>query len=393
MSVLVSILGLAVLILVHEAGHFVVARRVGMRPRKFYIGFGPAIAKTVRGGVEYGIGSIPLGGYVKIPGMHRPAPGDLRRSLPPDEAARHEQDLELLDAAIERGDDARAREVLAALAPELGHLRAFQELEGALAEDAYWRQKTSKRIAVIAAGPVTNVLLALVLFTGLYMTGVPEGTRVVASVSANAPAARAGLRPDDKIVAIAGRPVSPDTLADQIRATQGRRFTIVVRRDGRRVTLGPLRADRVDGTYRIGIGIAGRLAPGQTFPHAVGSAFRVTWDVTSQTVSGIAGLVRGRGTDQVSSSLGIVRASSNAFKESLWSFLAVMGLISLALALLNLLPVLPLDGGHIAMSIAERIRGRAFSQAVYMRFAAFGFALFALLLYIGLKNDIANLGG
>ena len=77
MSILVSILGLAFLILIHEAGHFFVARAVGMNPRKFYIGFPPAVAKTKRNGIEYGIGAIPLGGYVKIPGMHRPAAGDL----------------------------------------------------------------------------------------------------------------------------------------------------------------------------------------------------------------------------------------------------------------------------------------------------------------------------
>jgi regulator of sigma E protease len=88
-----------------------------------------------------------------------------------------------------------------------------------------------------------------------------------------------------------------------------------------------------------------------------------------------------------------VQASSNAFKESFHDFLGVMGLISLALALLNLLPVLPLDGGHIVMAIAEKVRGRSFSQAVYMRYAAIGFAIFALLLYFGLRNDIANLGG
>ena len=86
MSVTVAILGLAFLVLIHEAGHFVAARAVGMRPRKFYLGFGPPLVKTVRGGVEYGIGAIPLGGYVKIPGMHRPAPGDLRRTLTPDQA-------------------------------------------------------------------------------------------------------------------------------------------------------------------------------------------------------------------------------------------------------------------------------------------------------------------
>src|SRR4029079_9499881 len=76
-TILVAILGLAVLVLVHEAGHFFVARAVGMRPRRFYVGFPPALVKTTRNGIEYGIGSIPLGGYVKIPGMHRPAPQDL----------------------------------------------------------------------------------------------------------------------------------------------------------------------------------------------------------------------------------------------------------------------------------------------------------------------------
>jgi regulator of sigma E protease len=393
MSIFVSILGLAVLILVHEAGHFSVARWVGMKPRKFYIGFGPPLAKTVRNGVEYGIGSIPLGGYVKIPGMHRPAPGDLRASLRPEDRERLHEHLDRLDEALRRGDEEAARERLRELEPHVGRSRAFQELEGSLAEDAYWRQKTWKRVAVIAAGPVTNVVLAIVLFTGIYVTGVPQPSRVVGAVSASTPAARAGVHEGDKVIAVAGRRVTPDTLAKRIRATEGRPFTMVVLRHGRRVTIGPLRAEWRDGAYRIGIGIAQPLGPGQSPPHAFVSALRVTWDVTSQTVSGIGGLIVGRGTDQVSSSVGIVNASSDAFKASFRDFLGVMGLISLALALLNLLPVLPLDGGHIVMSIAERIRGRAFSQSVYMRYSAIGFALFALLLYIGLRNDITNLGG
>ena len=83
MNVFIAILGLAFLILVHEAGHFFAALAVGMRPRKFYLGFPPAVVKTKRSGIEYGIGAIPLGGYVKIPGMHRPAPGGRRRALRP----------------------------------------------------------------------------------------------------------------------------------------------------------------------------------------------------------------------------------------------------------------------------------------------------------------------
>src|ERR671922_1863506 len=103
MSLGFAILGLAVLVLVHEAGHFFVARAVGMRPRKFYLGFGPPLVRTNRGGVEYGIAAFPLGGYVKIPGMHRPAPGDLQKTLRPDEQETLREPLEALDAAIERG--------------------------------------------------------------------------------------------------------------------------------------------------------------------------------------------------------------------------------------------------------------------------------------------------
>ena len=120
MSFGAAILGLAFLILIHEAGHFFAARAVGMRPRKFYIGFPPAVIKRVRGGVEYGIGAIPLGGYVKIPGMHRAAPGDLRGSLKPEEQAAHAAELDRLDAALEADDEPAARAVLAELEPSLG---------------------------------------------------------------------------------------------------------------------------------------------------------------------------------------------------------------------------------------------------------------------------------
>ena len=83
MSILIAIIGLGFLVLIHEAGHFFTARAVGMKPRRFYIGFPPALVKVKRKGIEYGVGAIPLGGYVKIPGMHRPAPTDLDASFGP----------------------------------------------------------------------------------------------------------------------------------------------------------------------------------------------------------------------------------------------------------------------------------------------------------------------
>ena len=106
MSWLVAVLGLAFLVLIHEAGHFFAARSLGMRPRRFYLGFPPAVAKVNRGGIEYGIGAIPLGGYVKIPGMHRPAPSDLDAHL---SRAVHEApeltgSVERMKRRLERGE-------------------------------------------------------------------------------------------------------------------------------------------------------------------------------------------------------------------------------------------------------------------------------------------------
>jgi len=389
MSSAVAILGLAVLVLVHEAGHFFVARAVGMTPRKFYLGFGPPLVKRVRGGVEYGIAALPLGGYVKLPGMHRPAPGDIRQSLPAAQQQELAPELNELDAALERDDEPAARAVVARLEPRLPESRQLQELDWALAPDAYWRQKAWKKVAVIAAGPFTNLLLAVVLFVGVFMVSQVKLTRTVDAVIRGKPAAAAGLHAGDRIVAVAGHRVTPEEISKSINATRGRPFTIVVVRGGHRATVGPLRARLDQGVYRVGFQIRGVPGPGESFPQACWSAVRLTWLVTSETVKSLAGLFVGNGTRNISSAVGIVRVTSQAARQSVQDYLWVIGLVSLSLALLNLLPVLPLDGGHILMSILERIRGRAFSQVAYMRYSAVGLTLFVFLLYLGLRNDFS----
>jgi len=383
-----AILGLAFLILIHEAGHFFAARAVGMRPRKFYIGFPPALVKRVRGGVEYGIGAIPLGGYVKIPGMHRAAPGDLRGSLKPEEQEAHAAELDRLDAALEDGDEETARAVLAGLEPSLGSNRMYQDTEGALSEDAYWRQKTWKRVVVIAAGPLVNVAAALILFAGVYMSSVP--TRTVFGVVKGYPAAAAGLKAGDQVVSIAGRPVTAENLPKSIAATNGRSFLIRVDRHGKLVTLGPLRARYDQGVYRIGIQIKAKTGLGSSPLTAARKSADLTWTLTSGTFTGLGHLFFGQDTHQISSSVGIVRDTAAAYRESVQDYFFVLGYISLALALLNLLPILPLDGGHIVMSILERVRGRAFSQLAYLRYSAIGVAFFLFLLYFGLRNDLGH---
>jgi len=389
MSLGVAILSLAVLILVHEAGHFFVARAVGMTPRKFYIGFGPALVKRTRGGVEYGIAALPLGGYVKIPGMHRPAPGDLRKSLAPAQQNELAPQLAELDVALERDDEPTAIAIATQLESHLPENKQLQELEWALAPDAYWRQRVWKKVAVIAAGPLTNVAFAVVLLVVFFMLGAFNASRIVERVLPNYPAAAAGLRAGDRILSIANHTVTPNAIATTINATHGRPFSFVVLRNGHRVSIGPLRARLDQGAYRVGFQIKGVPAPGDSFPTACWHAVRVVGLFTSETVKSLAGLFVGSGTRNVSSAVGIVRVTSQAFRQSLQDFLAIIAEINLALALLNLLPVLPLDGGHIVMSVIERVRGKAFSQLAYMRYSAVGLSLFIFLLYLGLRNDFS----
>ena len=207
MSTLIAILGLGFLILIHEAGHFFMARTVGMRPRKFYVGFPPALVKTRRNGIEYGLGSIPLGGYVKIPGMHRPAPSDVDVYF--GRAISERPQLFALTTALrrrlEKGEMADARSELEALRPELAAAtlssgarrsadRGLQELEDALGSEAYWRQRTWRKVAVIVAGPGTNLVLAVVLFAALFMIGGGKVTATVMDCSAVSNTTRSPLK-------------------------------------------------------------------------------------------------------------------------------------------------------------------------------------------------------
>lgn len=393
MALAAAIVGLALLVMIHEAGHFFAARAVGMTPRKFYLGFGPPIVKRTRGGVEYGIGSLPLGGYVKIPGMNRPSAGDFAATLPVETRERLRPELARLDTAVERGDDAAALAVVSELRSELGESRLLQELEWSLAPDAYWRQATWRRLTAIFAGPAVNLVFAFLLFTILFVVATTRDTNVIGQVLAKSPAAAAGFRNGDKVLRVNGAAVKPKDIPGRIRATNGTPFDVLVDRGGRRVSIGPVRAKLDQGAYRIGIAIESRTGAGESVPAAARDSVKLTWDVTAGTVRGLGHLAVGRDTNQVSSSVGIVRVSAQAWRQGLRDFLFVVGLVSLALGLLNLLPVLPLDGGHILIALVEKLRGRTFQQAVYLRFTVVGLMLFAVLMYFGLRNDLFGGGG
>lgn len=403
MSIFVAIVGLGLLILVHELGHFLVALAVGLRPRKFYVGFPPAVAKTTRNGIEYGIGAIPLGGFVKIPGMHRPAPADVdlhfRRAL--DEAPGLVGPLERLRRPLGAGDFDAARAALEELAGAVGRVRlsppaaaaarkGLTELGDALGPEAYWRARTWKRVAAIFAGPGANVLLAVVLFAGLFMAGGGKATSTIDTVVPGTPAERAGLRAGDRIVAIDGTGVEASHISGRIGDSGGRPLAVTVERDGAEVTLPPTAPELTDGRYRLGFRLSGEgLGPAEASWQAV----RLTGIVTKEIGASLGRLVTGEGRKDIASPVGIVQGSSTAAQEGLETYLWVLGLLSLSLALLNLLPLLPLDGGHIVFSLVEGVRGRSVGREIYERVSTVGIALVLILFFIGLSNDIGRLGG
>jgi regulator of sigma E protease len=402
----IAILGLAVLILLHEAGHFYVARAVGMSPRRFYLGFPPALVKVRRKGIEYGIGAIPLGGYVKIPGMHRPAPSDLDVQFGP--VLRQQPQLvgpvARVKRPLEAGDLEGARHALpeleaateeAQLSPSSRRLtvRALTELRDGLAPDAYWRQRTWKRIAVIFAGPGMNLVIAVLLPTIAFMVGAPGKTnRTVKRVEAAHPAARIGLRSGDEIIAVDGVPVrNYAALSRRIKGSGGEPITVTVMRDGMPRTLGPVRPVKENGRYILGF-----EAGWKTTKLGVGGALRRSvhdnWRVAKATVTFLPRLFTNAGRKDVSGPVGITDVSRQAVALNFALFLWLLGMISLSLALLNLLPLLPLDGGHILFSVIEGLRGRAVGREVYERVSALGIALFMILMFIGLSNDLSRIG-
>jgi regulator of sigma E protease len=400
---LIAILGLAFLVLVHEAGHFFTARFVGMRPRKFYIGFPPAVAKVRRNDIEYGIGAIPLGGYVKIPGMHRPAPSDVDahfgRAI--QEAPRLQGPSERLKHLLAEGDFELALGALEALGRAVAELelseparksaeRGLTELADGLGRDAYWRQRAWKKVFVIGAGPGTNLLFAILMFTLLLFFGPGRGTTVVAEVEPGRPAQQASIRPGDQIVAINGQPVGYVEMFEQINGSNGKPIRVTVERDGRRVTEVVRPFKDTDDRYRIGIRPDFESVPLHV---AAWESLRLTGLITREIGAVLVRLVQGSGRDEISSPIGIVRGSSSALERGFETFFWVLGLISLSLALLNLLPLLPLDGGHIAFSIIEGIRGRSVRREVYERVSVVGIALVLVLFFIGLSNDIGGRTG
>jgi regulator of sigma E protease len=239
-----------------------------------------------------------------------------------------------------------------------------------------------------------NILLAILLVAVAYLIGAPgKVSRTVNRVEPNTPAASIGLQPGDKIIAVNGRPAATfDAISKRIKSSDGKPISVTIVRSGDVMTLGPVRPKKSGDRWILG------FEPGWEelqygLGGALGHSFADNWDATKSIVTFLPRLVTGEGRKEVSSPVGIVDYSSRAVKLNFPLYLIILGLISLSLAILNLLPLLPLDGGHILFSLIEGVRGRAVGREVYERVSAIGIALFLVLMFIGLSNDINRLGG
>jgi regulator of sigma E protease len=353
MSWLLAFLGFSVLIILHELGHFLVAKAVGMRVERFSLFFPPLLWRHQgKGETEYAIGSIPLGGYVKISGMNP------HEELPPEHAHR-----------------------------------------------AYFRQPVWKRVAVIVAGPVVNIVLAGVILTGIVLhNGKPVDGAEVVAVQKNQPATGL-LQPGDRILAVDGRTGDGTELSRQIdshtckgRLTAGCQAatpaTLTVRRDGvtRKIKVRP-QYDAELKRMRLGFTRSTPLEPVGLFP-AVGAAGEELWRFTSMTVTTIGKVFfDAEQRKQVSGIVGSYETTRQAVKVDLDTALYVLAVISLSLGVINLFPFLPLDGGHIFWALAEKVRRRPIPFSVMERAGFVGFALVAVLFLIGFTNDIGRLTG
>jgi regulator of sigma E protease len=228
------------------------------------------------------------------------------------------------------------------------------------------------------------------VFAIVLMSAGGKATTTVVDVFDGRPAQEIGLKPGDRILEIDGARVTPSRITERISGSDGRPLTLVVLRNGERVVLGPVRPRVDDGVYRLGFQLG---AEPLGFVESWEEAVTLTVRLTGEIGRSLANIVNEEGREQIASPIGIVDESSSAARRGWESYLAVLAFISLSLGLLNLLPLLPLDGGHIVFAVAEKIRGHAIRREIYERVSAVGIVLVLLLFFVGLTNDVGRLGG
>ena len=338
---------LGALIVVHEFGHFITAKIIGVKVLKFSLGFPPILLKRKWGETEYLLGGTPLGGYVKLLGEDP----ESDEKIPPEELPR-----------------------------------------------AFTSQPLWARMAIILAGPLSNYMLAVVLICGGYLAGWPVLVSEVGTVIDGSPAMEAGVKPGDRVAAIDGEPVWRwDDMRSIIEKNPGRALHITVRRDDRDIelTVTPSLGEQKDvfgePSGRIGITPSGKslqLGLGASLHEGI----RFTGYLTKLVVVTLVKLVRMEISPKaLSGPITIAQASGESLKAGLFSFMFLMSYISINLAIINLLPIPILDGGHLMFFLIEAVIRRPVTGKVREVAVQFGLLFIVFLVALVFYNDISRI--
>ena len=345
---------LGILIFIHELGHFLFAKINGVGVLKFSLGFGPALVKKRMGETEYQISAIPLGGYVKMLG---------EGSTPEDE-----------------------------------------ELTPMDPEKSFARKSLGARALIVVAGPVFNLLLAIVIYMVIGWSGIPTIPPVVGEVIDGTPAEAAGLMPGDRIVSIQGSPVQSweDISLIMQEGEAGKNVQFVIERDGTNFTVNAtpvmikdknLFGEEIErpmvGISRSEEFVMKRLG---FFP-GIGYGFTQTWRVIELTGIGVWKMIDG--TIDVRESLGgpilIAQVSGETFRAGMLPFFSMIAFVSINLFLINLLPIPVLDGGHLLLFGIEAMIGKPVEGRPREIAQQIGLFLLILLMILAFYNDLARL--
>ena len=338
MTVIVALLGLICLIFIHELGHMLTAKALGVRVPEFAVGFGPALVKKRIGKTVYSFRIILLGGFARMAGM---------------------------------GDG--------------------EEGEGTYYSKAAWR-----RALIIVAGPVANIIAAVIILAGIYMfQGVITGVNpVVRAVEPGSMAQEVGIRPGDRIVGLGGEKIKAwGGFERQMSGREpGEKVSVTVVRDGSQKTFeGRLGADPQDRDRAL-VGVRPEVETTTYGPvKSFGLAAKRCGEITLKLGTFVGQLVTGEKDlyQNVTGPVGIASVGSTAVNQGF--FLPLLALISLNLALFNLLPVLPLDGGHLFFIAAEKVLGRPVSEQTMGKIAAFGLVLVLALFLFATYADLSKI--
>jgi regulator of sigma E protease len=401
LPVLAPIFVFGIVVFVHELGHFLAAKAMGVYAPRFSIGFGPALLRKRWGETEYVLAALPLGGYVRM-------------------ASREDESM----AFIEGGGEHVPGEVPTTGANAAG--RAVEDHAGAPSRARDWdpeamapfgprpvpehRWFESKslpaRLLILLAGVTMNVLLTLVVSIGVFATYgrpyVPDNLpAVVDSVIAGQPAARAGLLAGDTVVAIGGAPIATwSELVTRVSAVTSGDVTLDVARAGarQRLTVRPTPTEVTDsaGTRTVGrIGVAPRVVTlnrPMGFGEAVRSGWDATWFMAGSVVTVVQRLATGReSVSNLGGPITIARTSVAAGRDGPEAVLYLLAFLSVNIAVLNLLPIPVLDGGQVLINVLESAKGSAFSMRTREYILRAGLVAIGLLFVTVMWNDITRL--